>query len=118
MSIQEFTDGGGVRWRVWATTPVRGNVRPQFAAGWLAFESGHERRRLAPIPPGWPQADDAALRGMLARAVVVVHHSASPPAPLPTRGEEASAGDTRMLHVTVARVRAVLHEVEETLRRE
>ena len=37
--------------------------------GWLAFQSGQDRRRLAPIPPGWEGADAATLaRYLLAAA--------------------------------------------------
>jgi hypothetical protein len=111
MSIQEFSDGAGVRWRVWATTPSRGNVRPQFAAGWLAFESGSERRRLAPIPIGWMEADDAALCEMLAQATVIIRHAAAPPLPL----AEEPARETETLEATVAKVRAVIQSVDATL---
>jgi hypothetical protein len=34
----------------------------EFSAGWLLFTSGAERRRLAPLPPGWRQAPEAQLR--------------------------------------------------------
>lgn len=111
MAIQEFSDGAGVRWRVWATTPSRGNVRPQFAAGWLAFESGSERRRLAPIPAGWTEADDAALCEMLAQATVILRHAAPPPWSVPA---EPGRG-TRTLEATVAKVRAVIQSVDATL---
>ena len=111
MAIQEFSDEAGVRWRVWATTPSRGNVRPQFAAGWLAFESGIERRRLAPIPAEWTEADDAGLREMLGQATVIIRHAASPPLPV----AEAPARETGTLDSTVARVRAVIQSVDVTL---
>jgi hypothetical protein len=111
MAIQEFSDKDGVRWRVWATTPSRGNVRPQFAAGWLAFESGSERRRLAPIPAGWTEADDAALGEMLAQATVIIRHAAPPSLP----AAEEPAPETGALEATVARVRAVIQSVDATL---
>ncbi len=34
---------------------------PQLAQGWIAFESGDERRRLAPIPPGWHELTEEQL---------------------------------------------------------
>lgn len=111
--IREFTDAGQVRWRVWATTPTRGNVRPQFAAGWLTFESPAERRRLAPVPEPWTDLADEALCDFLSRAIVVSRapaiilqpvQGAPPPAPEPLEG-------------TIARVRAVLHQVDQTLER-
>jgi hypothetical protein len=111
MAILEFSDEAGVRWRVWATTPSRGNVRPQFAAGWLAFESGSERRRLAPIPPEWMQADDAGFCAMLAQSTVIIRHAAAPPLPV----AEEPARETGTLEATVARVRAVIQSVDSTL---
>lgn len=112
MPIREFTDAGGVHWQVWATTPTRGNVRPQFASGWLAFEGGDERRRLAPIPPGWMDSDDGALRVLLDRAVPLVRGSGLPlvDAAEPGPGAEPRA---KGLQSTVERVRAVLRAVEE-----
>jgi hypothetical protein len=37
-------------------------ARPGFSSGWLLFTSGAERRRLAPLPPGWRQAPEHQLR--------------------------------------------------------
>lgn len=111
MSFREFTDAAGVRWQVWATTPLRGNVRPQFAAGRLAFECAAERRRLAPIPPEWTEVDDGALCALLARAAPL----ARGPSPLPP-GEAAPGAPAPLpaLESTVARVREVLRAVDET----
>jgi len=33
--------------------------------GWLAFQAGDDRRRLAPIPANWIALDDAALMVLL-----------------------------------------------------
>ena len=41
---------------------------PQFSHGWLAFESGPERRRLCPIPPQWESLTDAELASLASRA--------------------------------------------------
>jgi hypothetical protein len=35
--------------------------RPELANGWLLFRLGEERRRLAPLPPGWFVATDVQL---------------------------------------------------------
>lgn len=113
MAIREFADSQGVRWRVWATNPLRGNVRPQFASGWLTFECPAERRRLAPIPELWADAGDDDLRGFLAGAVVVTRASAAFLQPLQAPLPE----ETEPLEVTVARVRAVIDAVDETLQR-
>jgi hypothetical protein len=39
-----------------------------LAHGWLAFESKHDRRRLAPIPEGWDTFDASALERLCAAA--------------------------------------------------
>jgi hypothetical protein len=39
--------------------------------GWLTFEAGNERRRLAPIPAAWENAPDDVLRDYCSRAEVV-----------------------------------------------
>ena len=33
-----------------------------FRSGWLCFQSPTERRRLAPIPPGWQHCEERDLR--------------------------------------------------------
>ncbi|HEX8360416.1 MAG TPA: hypothetical protein VF613_09925 [Longimicrobium sp.] len=48
-----------------------GLMTPGLESGWLCFESGSEKRRLSPIPPGWDQAPDDELESLFrdARAV-------------------------------------------------
>jgi len=41
---------------------------PRLAGGWLAFECGDERRRLAPIPEQWHELSEEQLRALLQRA--------------------------------------------------
>lgn len=36
-------------------------VRSELAAGWLCFRATGEKRRLAPIPDGWEEFDEARL---------------------------------------------------------
>ena len=36
-------------------------VSPPLRGGWLAFRTGDERRRLAPIPVGWAEDSDIQL---------------------------------------------------------
>lgn len=38
--------------------------------GWLVFEATGERRRLAPIPPGWERLGPAGLERLRDRAVL------------------------------------------------
>lgn len=35
---------------------------PRLAQGWIAFEHADERRRVAPIPAGWAELPESALR--------------------------------------------------------
>jgi hypothetical protein len=70
---REFDDARGVRWMVFAVYPssarvARAGLRPQFQDGWLAFDSGVETRRLAPIPADWLDLADDALDAACQRA--------------------------------------------------
>jgi len=39
-----------------------------LSRGWLAFESKLDKRRLAPIPPGWEELADIELEALCAKA--------------------------------------------------
>ena len=47
-------------------------VASEYSGGWLCFEGGGEKRRLAPVPDGWEQAGPATLAGWLQSAKRVV----------------------------------------------
>ena len=47
-------------------------VASEFTDGWLCFESDGEKRRLAPVPPGWDQAGPDRLSTWLQAAKRVV----------------------------------------------
>lgn len=93
MAYREFVDPDGVSWEAWDVHPThverrlsregewtsdaerrveehgpRMQVRPEYTHGWLAFQSRHERRRLAPVPADWHELDDAGLAALCARA--------------------------------------------------
>jgi hypothetical protein len=89
--LREFTDVEGKNWRVWdvypnarvssqwqaatdndSTTPF---PTRQLSEGWLCFESDHEKRRLAPIPPQWEVCDFAELASLCQRAGYVSRHT-------------------------------------------
>ena len=56
MALREFNDRGGTTWRVWDTVPDRTNgLTGRFRHGWLSFDNGRDRRRLAPIPTNWAE---------------------------------------------------------------
>ena len=85
MSHRVVVDAAGVTWELWAVEPTlvehrsgtadsppttgerrrarspRLRLSPAMMGGWLAIRSDTERRRVAPIPPGWDQFDDAHL---------------------------------------------------------
>ena len=47
-------------------------VSTEFSDGWLCFESEGEKRRLAPVPPGWEDAGPDRLASWLQAAKRVV----------------------------------------------
>ena len=94
MTHRKLKDGDGKSWDVWEVYPsaveqrmsgehpavpsengakqerreVRLLVPSALQQGWLAFQSGGERRRLAPIPENWTALDDTALLALLCQA--------------------------------------------------
>ena len=94
MSHRRLQDEGGRWWDVWETRPTiidrragrdrrrgkrgrtdrrtrseaRVSVEPQFRDGWLAFQSGEEWHRFAPIPAAWESLSDDQLRALLGKA--------------------------------------------------
>jgi hypothetical protein len=99
--FRRFRDARGAMWDVWVVVPhhverrfqspatppdgverrqraeSRVNLGRRMANGWLAFSSGMERRRLAPIPKDWHQLEDAELASLCARATPVTRASHS-----------------------------------------
>jgi hypothetical protein len=90
MTHRQIIDENEHLWDVWEVIPsrvegldaARGEMAPEtlriskpgrrilvpgeLQAGWLAFQCGEDRRRLAPVPNGWAEmSDDALLRVML-----------------------------------------------------
>ena len=91
MTHRKIKDGDGKPWDVWEVYPsaveqrmsgehpavtdgdgkkaerreVRIVVPAALQQGWLAFQAGEERRRLAPIPENWMALDEAALMALL-----------------------------------------------------
>jgi hypothetical protein len=67
ISIRIFRDELNREWEVRAVREdlterrMRLLPRPELANGWLLFRLGEERRRLAPLPPGWFVASDVQL---------------------------------------------------------
>ena len=93
MAVREFTDSKNVIWRVWDVTtaqmhPITKNedFMGDLADGWLAFESAHEKRRLAaPYPADWPSMSIPDLEALCRKAPAVV------PRPRSVSGEHRTA---------------------------
>lgn len=94
MTHRKIKDEHGTAWDVWEVYPsaverrmsgghpavtthdgrkserreVRVLVPAALQQGWLAFQAGRDRRRLAPIPDNWIALDDDALMALLDRA--------------------------------------------------
>jgi hypothetical protein len=47
-------------------------VASEYSQGWLCFESEGEKRRLAPVPPGWEEAGPDRMATWLQAAKRVV----------------------------------------------
>jgi hypothetical protein len=72
---RSFTDARGVQWDVFAVRPETlvqeyPQLRGSYAQGWLAFDSGTEKRRLSPIPEDWQRMSEEQLAQLLERAEV------------------------------------------------
>lgn len=72
MAHRQIVDSEKKVWDVWevstATSVRRVLVQPDLQAGWLAFQCGEQRRRLAPLPTGWVEMSDHALLGLMDQA--------------------------------------------------
>jgi hypothetical protein len=62
---REVQDARGFRWNVFEVRPSatqgRATLPQRFQSGWLAFDTGEETRRLAPIPDAWESMSDEQL---------------------------------------------------------
>jgi hypothetical protein len=96
MPHRQFTDSKRTKWEVWDVEPshaerrlaagdrrkgkrtsgerrhvedrARVRIHSELSNGWLAFESKHDKRRLAPIPTGWEALDASALEQLCEQA--------------------------------------------------
>jgi hypothetical protein len=93
MAYRSFADSLGRTWEVWTVVPTiaqrrrlareltnqdqrddagaEAGLRPQWASGWLAFETPGEKRRLAPIPADWEEMSPTDLESLLRQATMV-----------------------------------------------
>ena len=72
--MREFIDQDGRNWVVYAINdaaieaPGRRYLPDAFQQGWLVFESGERKLRLAPVPAGWSDLRDEQLVTLLTQA--------------------------------------------------
>jgi len=96
MCHRQFIDDDGSVWAVWDVHPARiwesigtskaspehpspplphrecgGPIEHSLASGWLCFESGERKLRLAPIPADWEALGSSDLMLLLNTATVV-----------------------------------------------
>lgn len=102
MGYRRFDDDEGREWEVWEVHPalverrlnadrrdasqqnaegrrvgeIRFPIPRELDGGWLAFQSGTEKRRLSPIPTQWMTLSDEDLLVLLRRAMP---YRATPP---------------------------------------
>lgn len=70
MAVRTFESPDGATWSVWEVIPGRvsefrssyGSHLPRdMADGWLCFDCGTEKRRLAPLPVNWHERPEQDL---------------------------------------------------------
>lgn len=98
MPQRQFLDSHGQSWSVWDVLPSRVTrdldaawlarhgsapdegtagtrahafLPDRFAGGWLCFERGGEKLRLAPVPAGWDRLTSMELESLCDRASTV-----------------------------------------------
>ena len=79
MAHRDFRDPDGRRWEVWdvyPTSSISGHapgvlLNEDTAEGWLAFQSGREKRRFYRPPSGWEAMSDGELAVLCKHAVQV-----------------------------------------------
>ena len=90
MAVRTFESPDGAVWSVWEVVPGKvsefrssfGSHLPRdLAGGWLCFDCGTEKRRLAPLPQDWAERPEAELWSWCRAAV-----------PVPARPGQAASG--------------------------
>jgi hypothetical protein len=66
MAMRDFEDQNGTTWTVWDTVPATTTgLTDEYRRGWLTFDNGTDRCRLAPIPPDWAELSAERLTLLL-----------------------------------------------------
>jgi hypothetical protein len=72
--MRTIADSGGIEWTIFEVerqdTAVDrwSHLPPEFADGWLCFESDFSKRRLVPVPTRWYEFSDNELERLLVQA--------------------------------------------------
>jgi hypothetical protein len=70
MAVRTFESPEGTTWTAWEVIPAQvsefrsthgSHLPAQMAEGWLCFDCGSEKRRLAPLPSDWAGRTQAEL---------------------------------------------------------
>jgi hypothetical protein len=102
MAVRTFESPDGATWSVWEVIPDRvsefrstnGSHLPRdMADGWLCFDCGTEKRRLAPLPANWQERSEEDLRFWCRAAVPVRARGASSAACEPVPAAEAPVSE-------------------------
>jgi hypothetical protein len=117
MAHRTFRDERGELWHVWSVVPTKVERRERqlpipvaderrkateyrvalgngMSNGWLCFESGHEKRRLTPVPAGWEGKNASELNALLTQSRMVPRRTSNPvsgrrdSSPVPLRAHE------------------------------
>src|SRR4051812_32594458 len=73
VASRSFEDSSGILWEVFEvrrTSATPGGVSRGLERGWLTFQSTVGKRRLAPFPAGWSDAEASELERLCATARV------------------------------------------------
>lgn len=98
--MRQFTDDQGTRWEILqVSSDTLTSGRPDFLPaafrnGWLVFDSGVERRRLAPFPAEWQGFAQDALLLLLRSAERVENRRARRTGPAAESGQSEQRGAT------------------------
>lgn len=121
--MRQFRDAAGLEWRVYQTErnaaaeQRRDHLLPsEYLEGWLVFEAATEKRRLAPVPPGWSDLADEALAALCSSATLQTRGTKRSEQPLiadvaaPRRDEHGASSESGE-----AALHAIEVELTETL---
>lgn len=106
MPARTFADSAGTVWEVFEVRRLSQKAQAVsigLELGWLAFTSGADKRRLAPIPRGWYESDDAELERLCGMARAARATGVVAEGPQPDRGTVGTTERTRVPRIRPAR---------------